>query len=266
MNFDFIEELRHALENGGVFQWNFLMSGCKALALSLLLFRILENYIKDFDSEGPKFGSLFHVFGYAFFILSADWIVDFIESAFALIDSSMYATPSNLYTDLEQKIVEHDKDLYKDVGFLDMLMMPVDLIITAFYGFFLMVLVSLCKIADLAMTAGYLLSRLFLIELMKLLFPLVIALSTLNITKDLLGKWIKRYIGLFLLGLGYIGIINFCAVLQTSLLAQFEADGDGQIMGMGHYIYGACITVVVVFTFKVKMFSTVTSYITGFFS
>lgn len=59
---------------------------------------------------------------------------------------------------------------------------------------------------------------------------------------------------------------SYITIEKGALLAQFEADGDGQIMGMGHYIYGACITVVVVFTFKVKMFSTVTSYITGFFS
>lgn len=266
MNFDFIEQLRLALENGEVFGWKFLMTGCKSLALALLLFKILETYIKDFDSEGPKFGSIFNIFGYAFLIMSSDWIIGTIESAFSMVDASMYGTPSNLYLELEKAIIKHDEDLYKDIGFLDMMSMPIDLIVSAFYSVILIVLITLCKIADLAMTAGYLISRLFLIELMKLLFPLVIALSTLDATKDLFSKWIKRYIGLFLLGLAYIGIINFCSVLQDSLLMQFAKDEDGQLMGMGHYIYGACITVVVVFTFKVKMFASVTSYLSNFFS
>ena len=198
--------------------------------------------------------------------MSGDWIVGFIESAFSMVDSSMYATPSNLYNDLEAKLLQHNQDLLQGIGFLDLVMMPIDTIIAFFYSFILLILITLCKIADLAMTAGYLLSRLFLIQLMKLLFPLIIALSTLDITKDLLGKWIKRYIGLFLLGLAYIGIINFCAILQDTLLHQFARDPDGELMGMGHYIYGACITVIVVFTFKVNMFSTVTSYLSNFFS
>lgn len=266
MNFEFIEHLRGVLESGQVFGWKFLMTGCKSLALALLLFKVIETYIKQVDVDGAKFGNIFSIFGYAFFIMSCDWIIGTIERTFGFIDSKMYGTPSNLYSDLLIAIENHSEEAYQDVGFLDMMSMPIDLIVAAFYSVFLTILVTLCKVADLAMTAGYLLSRLFLIELMKLLFPFIIALSTLDMTKDLLGKWIKRYIGLFLLGLAYIGIINFCSVLQDSLLIQFAKDDEGNLMGMGHYIYGACITVIVVFTFKVKMFATATSYLSNFFS
>ena len=266
MNFDFIEQLRVTLESGEVFGWKFLMAGCKALALALLLFRIIETYIKQIDNEGPKFGNIFSIFGYAFFIMSCDWIIDSIEQTFGFIDSQIYNTPSNLYTDLLHSITNHADEVYEDVGFLEMVAMPIDLIMSAFYGLFLGILVSLIKLADLAVTAGFLLSRLFLIQLMKLLFPFVIALSTLEITKDLLGKWIKRYIGLFLLGLAYIGIIKFCAVLQDVLLLQFQSHPEPDVLGMGNYIFGACVTVIVVFTFKVKMFTTVTSYLSNFFS
>lgn len=266
MNFDFIEQLRVSLETGEAFGWKFLMTGCKSLALALLLFKIMETYIKQVDIEGPKFASIFSIFGYAFFIMSCDWIIGTIESAFGMIDSHMYGTPSNLYSDLIIAIENHSEEAYQDVGFLDMLSMPIDLIIAAFYGVALTILITLCKIADLAMTAGFLLSRLFLIQLMKLLFPFIIALSTLDLTKDLLGKWIKRYIGLFILGLAYIGIINFCSVVQDSLIQQFARNEEGSLMGMGHYIYGASITVIVVFTFKVKMFVTSTSYLSNFFS
>lgn len=269
MNFEFIDHLRLYLENSDVFGWRFLMGGCKALALTLLIFKILEVFINSTlhtDEQAPKVSALFNLFGYAFFIMSSDWIVGTIESMFSMVDSNMYGTPSNLYEELATSIKQHNDDLLEDIGFLDMLSMPIDLLLTLFYGALLSFLITLCKIADLAMTAGYLIARLFLLQLMKLLFPLVIALSTLDITKDLLAKWIKRYIGLFLLGLAYIGIINFCSALQDTLLMQFKSDEVGELMGMGHYIYGACITVIVVFTFKVKMFGTATSYINNLFS
>ena len=269
MDFTFIEHLRLYLENSDVFGWKFIMGGCKALALALLLFKILEVFVSSTlhtDEQAPRVASLFNIFGYAFFIMSSDWIVGAIESMFSMIDSNMYGTPSNLYVELAMAIEQHNDDLLDKIGFLDMLSMPIDTILTLFYGALLSFLITLLKIADLAMTAGYLIARLFLLQLMKLLFPLVIALSTLDITKDLLGKWIKRYIGLFLLGLAYIGIINFCSALQDALLLQFKTYESGELMGMGHFIYGACITVVVVFTFKVKMFGTATSYINSLFS
>lgn len=269
MNFTFIQDLGEYLENNDVFQWSFVMAGCKAVALALLLFKIIDVFISssiNLDGSAPKVGSLFGIFGYAFFIMSSDFIIGSIENAFSFVDGMMNTTDSSLYTDLLLQIAEHSDAVHEDLGWMELFSMPFDILESVFYGMILTFLITVCKIADLAMTSGYLLVRLFLIQLMKLLFPVIIALSTLDMSKDLLGKWIKRYIGLFLLGLAYIGIINFCAVLQNLLLTQFQTFEDGDIANMGHVIYGGCVTVIVVFTFKAKMFGTVTSYINSLFS
>ena len=267
MDFTFIEELRRLLEQENVFGWNFLLSGCKAMALALLLFKLLNTYISDFDTETPKVGNIFNLIGYACIIMSCDWIIGFIELCFSKIDTMVATTPSNLYARMNTIIGEQMESYNNDdIGFFDM---TIDLILSAVFCVIFNVVSFIFYVADMAMTCSYLLTRVFLIQLLKLLFPLVIALSTLDITKDLFGRWIKKYIGQLILGLAYIAIINFTNVVQELLVAQFLSDSGGNFASIGYMsptFVGCLITTVVVFTAKFKMFSMVTSYITNFFS
>ena len=105
--------------------------------------------------------------------------------------------------------------------------------------------------------------RVFILQLLKFLFPLAIALSTYSGTQKLFHSWILRYIGIFILGIAYIGIINGTSLLQRALLNQFGADnsfGDGM-----SFSAGILITMIVTFTIKVKLFSSITSYVMGMF-
>lgn len=270
MDFTFINELSILLNQTNIFKFSII--GAKSMALALLLFKILETYIRDFESETPKFGNIFNIFGYAFLIMSSDWIIEMIEGIFSSVNIVMGSTESNLYTDLNMELEEQyaQVTMGDDLAWYDYISLVVGNI--TFFTMYIvaLLLMAVCKIADLAMTAGYLLSRLFSIQLMKFIFPIVIALSTLDQTKDLLGKWIKRYIGLFILGIAYIGIIHFTALVQTSLLNQFttsEALGaTAQIGSLNKFTWGMIITIIVVFTLKVKLFSLATSNVTNFFS
>ncbi len=268
MDFTFIEELRKLLEASNMFGWSFLLTGCKSMALALLMFKLLNTYISDFDSETPKLGNIFNLIGYACIIMSCDWIVGFIEGIFSQINTMVEVTPSNLYGRMDD-ILKKQMELYnsEDIGFFDM---TVDIIFSFCFYLVFSVLSFLFKIADLSMTSSYLLVRLFMIQLFKLLFPLVIALSTLDATKDLLGKWIKKYIGVMVLGLGYIAIINFCNVVQELLVKQFIENESGEKFASLGYtspvFVGCLITTIVVFTLKFALFNKVTAVITNFFS
>jgi hypothetical protein len=267
MDFTFIEELRRLLEHNNIFGWSFLLSGCKAMALALLMFKLLNTYISDFDTETPKMGNIFNVIGYACIIMSCDWIIGFIEGLFSQIDGMVATTPSDLFGRMET-ILQQQMDVYNsdDIGFFDM---TID-IIFSFLFYVCYAIVAFCfKIADLSLTCAFLLTRVFLIQLMKLFFPLVIALSTLDITKDLLGKWIKKYIGLLVLGLAYIAIINFTNVVQDLLVKQFLSEEGSNFASMGYMsptFVGCLITTIVVFSVKFKLFTMVTSFVTNFFS
>lgn len=267
MDFTFIEELRRLLEQQNVFGWNFLLSGCKAMALALLLFKLLNTYISDFDNDTPKFGNVFNLIGYACIIMSCDWIIGFIEGLFSQIDGLVATTPSNLYTRMNG-ILEQQMEVYNsdDIGFFDM---TIDIIFSFFFYVCFSIVSFIFNVADMALTCSMLLTRVFLIQLLKLLFPLIIALSTLDITKDLLGRWVKKYIGQLILGLAYIAIINFTNVVQELLVKQFLSDDGTNFASIGYMsptFIGCLITTVVVFTLKFRLFTMVTSYITNFFS
>ena len=266
MNFDFIEQLRLLLESSNIFK--FTIIGAKSCALSLLLFKIIQTWFSNFEPDKTRLGDFFNLFGYAFMIMSSDWIISTIEVTFAGIDVAMGSTESDLYSKLNDELLVQLENVFgsDDLAWYDFISLIVGNLIF-FVGYIIaLLLMGLCKIADLSMTAGYLLSRLFLIELMKFIFPIVIALSTLDQTKDLLGRWIKKYIGLFVLGIAYIGIIHFCALVQNALQTQFTVNDSDALFQLNAYTYGMIVTIIVVFTIKVKLFSLVTSNITNFFS
>lgn len=268
MNYDFINELRILLQTNNIFM--FLITGGKTLALVLLIVKFVDGIIGQIGEENPKLNSLPKFIAMAFFIVSSDWIVDLIEGAFSMVDFQMSNTSSDLYTDLNTAMEEQwNSTMEGCITWYDYLGAALSSILFVITFIVAQLLMVLCKIADLSITTGYLLVRIFLIQFMKMVFPIIIALSTLDITKDLLGRWIKKYIGLFVLGIAYIGIIHFSSLMQSSLINQFRvSNGDGLFTGveLNAFTFGMIVTIIVVFTVKVKLFQLVTSYVSSLFS
>lgn len=276
MNFEFINELRILLDDSNIFKWTIV--GAKSVAIFLLLFKLIEVFVNSTlhtDEGSPKIAALFNLFAYAFLIISSDWIVNSIENIFVVIDNTMVNSEQpNTYQIILDKLMLKYTTIWEGIdGFTDSL----SFFITQLPGFIVLivgiVLSLLCMIADISLTCGYLLVRLFMIEVMKFVFPLVIALSTLDVTKDLLGRWIKKFIGLFVLGILYLGIINFSELLAATILHQFDlgmldpnsnTDSPGAVL----YIYtvGGVIAIIVVFTTKIKLMAKATEFANSFFS
>jgi hypothetical protein len=276
MNFEFINELRLLLDDSNIFKWTIV--GAKSVAMFLLIFKLMEIFVNStlYTDEGaPKIAGLFNLFAYAFLIISSDWIVNTIENIFVVIDTTMVNTEQpNAYQFILDKLMTKYAAIWDGVdGVFDSL----DFFIKALPGFLVLIigiiLALLCMIADVSLTCGYLLTRLFMIEVMKFVFPIVIALSTLDMTKDLLGRWIKKFIGLFVLGILYLGIINFSELLATTLLNQFDMgllnpNSNSESIGATLYIYtvGGVIAIIVVFTTKIKLMAKATEFSNSFFS
>lgn len=276
MNFEFINELRILLDGSNIFRWTIV--GAKAVAIFLLVFKLVEVFVNSTlhtDEGAPKIAALFNLFAYAFLIVSSDWIVNSIENVFVVIDNTMSNSEQpNTYQVILDKLMLKYATIWDGIdGFTDSL----SFFITQLPGFIVLIvgiiLALLCMIADVSLTCGYLLVRLFMIEVMKFVFPLVIALSTLDITKDLLGRWIKKFIGLFILGILYLGIINFSELLSTAILNQFDLglldpDSNADSPGAVLYVYtvGGVIAIIVVFTTKIKLMAKATEFSNSFFS
>ena len=267
MNFEFINELRILLKDNNVFM--FLITGGKTLALVLLTFKFLDGVIGNIGEDNQKLNNLPKFVAYAFFIVSSDWIVEIIETAFSAIDVTMGSTSSDLYTQLNDSLIQQWNTTMEGCDdWMDYIGVVISSITFVTFYIIAVLLMALCKIADLSMTCGFLIARIFIMQFMKIIFPLIIALSTLDITKDLLGRWIKKYIGLFVLGLAYIGIIHFTELIQKTLQRQFTiADGNGLSSGtnLTAFTFGMIVTIVVVFTLKLKLFREVTSFVSNLF-
>lgn len=256
MDFSFINELSQALNSNNIFHFTF--TGGKVLALGLLLFRILESYMKDFDDLKPRLGNTLSLIGYGMIIMSSDWIINGIEHVFAGVDVQMGNTSSDLYTEMEELLSENFTEMFSECTvWYDYIGVFFSSLLIFFTNGIYMLISTVLKLADLSITAGYLLQRIFILKLLQFLFPLAVALSTYTGTAKLFHTWILRYIGIFIVGIAYIGIIHFVSLVQSSIMHQFS--GYGQALGML-----CCIAVV--FTTKVKLFSVVTSYVHGMFS
>lgn len=277
MSFDFINELRIILEQSNIF--HFTIIGAKAVAMFLLIFKIFNVFVSSTlhtdDGTSGNFAALFNLFAYAFLILSSDWIINTIEDAFVVVDVAMSTSNApNTYQLILDKLMMKYAAIWDGIdGAFDSL----SFFITQLPGFLVLLvgilLALLCMVADLSLTCGYLLTRLFMIEIMKFVFPIVIALSTLDIAKDLLGRWIKKFIGLFVLGILYLGIITFSEYIAETLLNQFdlgllnpEANTDEPGSTLYIYTVGGVIAIIVVFTTKIKLMAKATSFTESFFS
>ena len=256
MDFSFINDLTQALNSNNIYQFSF--TGAKILALGLLALKVLDMFVKEnFDNQELKIGNLASILGYGLIIMSSDWIITSIEDTFAGVDVAMQNTSSNLYKELDdlirKKVTEMVGDAEDGWDYAGVILSNFFVMLSMVFA---MLLGGLCKLADLV-------QRVFILQLLKFLFPLAIALSTYSGTQKLFHSWILRYIGIFILGIAYIGIINGTSLLQRALLNQFGADnsfGDGM-----SFSAGILITMIVTFTIKVKLFSSITSYVMGMF-
>lgn len=269
MDFEFINELTKQLSASNIFKYSF--AGAKILAFALLIFRVLEAFSKDFDSKDPKIGNIMSLFGYGLIIMSSDWIMTSIEQVFAGVDATMNSTSSDLFSVLNDKVGEKMENIFvgaEDVwdymgAFFSNIIIIVTLLFTWIIG-------GLCKLADLSITASYLVQRIFILKLLQFLFPLAVGLATYSGTAKLFSSWILRYIGVFILGIGYIGIINITELLQSTIVAQFDTGGGnygalGNVIDGSIFSAGILVAMIVTFTVKIKLFGVVTSYITGMF-
>ncbi|MFI8410835.1 hypothetical protein ACIGHM_29045 [Streptomyces diastaticus] len=270
MDYAFIDDIRLSLEDTNIFSYS--IKGAKMCAILLLLFSILERWGKNaLNQTANHFNDMLTILGYVFLIISSDFIFETIESTFSSINLAMTSTKNTTYTDLIASLSTHYEVVMGEPDDAIELFSAMVTNITFFIGYIIsLLLMAVCKIAEMSMVCGYLLARVFFLEIMKFIFPIAVALSTIKQTSGLISKWLKLYIGLSLLGLIYIGIFKICDITQTQLQNSFTSYENAgffdSFLSMNASIWGSLITIIVVFTLKVSLFNKATSYVISFFS
>lgn len=270
MNFEFVDNIRLSLEGSNIFLYT--VTGAKMCAILLLFFSVLERWGKSAGSSGPNtLNDVLSIVGYVFLIISSDFLFNTVEGTFSSINASMSTVDSSGYTDLLASLnINYDLIIAPANGWVDYLTVILGNI-TFFIGYILvLVLMGLCKIAEMSMVCGYLLTRIFFLEIMKFLFPIAIALSTIKQTSGLIAKWLRLYIGISILGIVYIAIFKICDIALVELQSAFtNYDGEGffeGFLGLNVSVWGALITIIIVFSLKVALFNKATSFVINFFN
>ncbi|AVM51550.1 hypothetical protein [Capnocytophaga sp. oral taxon 878] len=272
MDFDFINELRKMLQSEEVFEYS--IDGLQYAAMAFFIFKMIQLVFKK--STDPKIGysDFARLGGYIILVGSSSKIIDGLEDVFATIDNAFMNNPNDFYLRIHEHIAAQYMITYDNMDFFDMIFGTLDLVGSALYYVIFLLISACCKIADLSITAAYLVQRVFIIELLKFLLPLVTVLSIFEKFENLLISWVKRYAGMIILGVAYIAIIKFMYFVQDSIMLQFHSEEftpnlkqeETSFTPLTNLIYGACIASVLCFTIKVKLMSIVTNYIQSYFS
>lgn len=262
MNFDFINELRKTLEGHNIFSYS--LTSIIILANVFIIMKMIIVVLKASVEEKFDYMQLVRMGGYILLVSSYSTIIDLFENLFTEIEKYLSVKEDDFYSTIMYNVELKFTSSVKDLDAWDMLFGPIDLLCALLYYLVFLALAALCKIADLSMTAAYLLQRIFIIELLKFLLPVAVVLSLWEKWENMLMSWLKRYFSMVVLGLAYVGIINFIALVRDALQSQFDVTGT--ISDLSQYMMGTIIVVIVCFTVKVKLFASVTSYIQGYFS
>lgn len=259
----FIENLQNLVDES-IFGYTFM--GGQLVAFALLAFQFIGSVFRtNIDTENSfRKESYVMLLGGACLILSSNWIMDAIEEMFSGIDISLYSTESNIYNNLTDQLYQHISEMWDECDFWYEYISTFfeHLCILFYYGISLLI-AFFAKLADLMTTASYLIQRYFILVFLKLLFPLCIAFSTYPKLDHIFFGWIKSYIGVFILGIGYIGIIKFCNLIPEAVISSFKEDQN--TIGLTTIPFASIVAVVLTAGVKMALFKSVTDYVYSFF-
>lgn len=242
--------------------------GAKSLAMAFLLFKIMGHFLSTAEnSEKPPIGGLINIIGFGLIIVGSDFIITTIESLFSNIDIDVASMNNANTISPAKKQLDFIAEQTQDLGTfetIDFYFSIIDILLGLILTYFCSLLFHFI---DVAVTSMYLLQRVFLIQLFRFIFPLAIAFSTLDKMSDMLWRWIKIYMGLFILGIAYIGIVKFSVVVYDTLYSKIDINNNAQLnVEMASIMFADLGILLIVFCIKIGLMSIVTREIRGYFN
>lgn len=266
MDYSWLTDLNNLIASQELFSYTII--GAKSLAMVLLLFKIFQNFLQTAENpEMPKIGGIISIIGYGLLIIGSDWVVDIIESVFANIDISV-ADQKPLYDDSVKRYLLQLDQLADDMGPMDKMSYYTSLMPLYLTTGLMTFTQEILAVLDMAVVGMYLIQRVFLLQLFKFIFPFAIALSTTKGFEEMFSRWIKIYVGLFVLGIAYVAIIKFTSIIfefiQKKVGLDFHTiDYDTDLRYLFGYTIGASL---IAFMVKLGLFALVTKEVRGYFN
>lgn len=260
LDFSFIKNLSEQLRGDLTF-YQYTINGLRTLAVLFIIVKIVEIIAKFSVSEKDDWSRLLPLVGYIILLGLYPNIMKIVEDSLQKLDELMYQTEhKDLYKSATDMIWDRIKVEAKEID----LFSAFDIIGGVFYALVIALITCILEIGDASITASYLLQRIFIIEFLKFVLPLVVVLSLNDKFKNAFVMWIKRYIGMFLLGLSYIAVIKFTIKAHQIFAEVNTKTVTGDVDSITDFGYWSLLGVCFIFTLKVKLLAMVTSYVQSF--
>lgn len=228
IDYSWVSSVQNAINNNSIFAYT--ITGAKSLAMAFLLFKIMGHFLQTAENEErPPIGGLINIIGFGLIIVGSDFIVNSIEHLFSGIEVDVAQMNNHNTMSPASRQLELIHEVAESMGALEKIAFYFGVMPNYIGAIMLYFVASILHLVDVAITSMYLLQRVFLIQLFKFIFPLAIAFSTLDKMSDMLYRWIKIYIGLFVLGIAYIAIIKFSVIVYDTLANKIDV-GVAQIV------------------------------------
>lgn len=289
LNYSAINEAVHTLIDQAGINISAVLVGSKTLAIAFLLINWLKEFIeRKIDPEdGEK--KVFPVslkslaFGMIYIFIIISWVpitetVDNILGAY--VDSFKISENSNSTTLLAEFNRRYDSErlkesleLSEDNSVIGLLNSLVTLLQDISYGIFYSIILYLVKaiafVVNLIAYPIFQIERAFLLFLMNIIAPLVIALAAFDKFRELIFRWFKVYCAIFITGLCFVFVNWFCEGLFSLLYNNFcEKTLNGSITDFDYqdrHLVEVCIFAMIAIT-KVKLYSSSISFSNRIFS
>jgi hypothetical protein len=266
MDYAWLIDLNQLISTNNLFSYTII--GAKSLAMALLLFKIIGNFLQTAEnSEMPKIGGIISIIGYGLLIVGSDWIVNSIETAFAGIEINISEQKPAYDNSIKQYLLEVDT-MADDMSAMDRISFYTSLLPLYLTSGLMMFLQQIIEVLDFAVVGMYLIQRVFMLQLFKFIFPFAVALATTKGFEEMFTRWIKIYVGLFVLGIAYMAVIKFGGLVYSFIqqkvnLNLSEINYNTDLKTVFLFAVGAPL---VGFLVKLGLLALVTKEVRGYFN
>ena len=244
--------------------------GTKVLALAFILINWGKKLLEGMDrakEEGKSFSlkptDIVYGMLYILLVANINAVTDGMEDLLASYAGSFQVENSQrLYNPLEELLLVDEtqnmpQETWMDSGvaimsrFAETLTNAVD----PFY-WILSILKVLAWLINVIVYPIFMLERAFILMILKVMLPLVLALAALDEFRGMLMKWVRMYMAVYMTGLFFLFVTWFCDSVYYSMAERFNQYGGMGGLGIpdGDNLTRLILFTVVVFA-KTKLYS-----------
>lgn len=230
-----------------------VMTGAKILGVAFVVLYWIKEYLKGLDSNDAdkKNGITIYSIGkgvaYILVIVNFNVLLDMCDNGLASYQNSLGLSVSdNIYDAFNEDWMEMEEDAIANAeedawydGVVDIASSVGNMVMNAVdvWWWLLQILRGVSWLINVMIMPIFLLERGFLLLIMKVAFPLILALGANEVYRNLLTKWILLYCAVFMTGPFFIIATNFCDEAYRLMMSSAIDDNLSKLIAFSVVVF-----------------------------